>query len=239
MTINVKRFFVAILPVSLIHSLCPVTFSEPLIPTEGMGKWKGDYRVWRNEDGVLIGGPSSRKTYLAMKAGQDNYSLSLEIKLSHKDGRINSGVQVRSSYDPKKHTMKGPQADIGMTYWGSVYGQDWKGGKKQSNNCVGIERKTDWNQLKVTVICDRYEVNLNETSCVDTHIKTKPAGDWIGIQHHGGEFEVSVRNMILRMPGTTQVNIRKTFPTKTSGILEKIRVNGAKQTKGTFLIQRN
>src|SRR5262245_6777207 len=89
--------------------------------------WEGlidDY--WSVKDGAIVGQtatkPLEANTFLFSKKKYKDFELKFQVRL--KDGKGNSGVQVRSEIlDPKLYTAKGPQCDMGDKFWGSLYGE--------------------------------------------------------------------------------------------------------------------
>src|SRR5262245_61335480 len=78
--------------------------------------WEGLTRYWSVQDGALVGntGPGGIKfnTFLCSKQKYKDFELKFQVRL--KDGRGNSGVQIRSAIaNPEHFAVKGPQCDIG------------------------------------------------------------------------------------------------------------------------------
>src|SRR5437588_7436076 len=77
--------------------------------------WEGLTQYWSVKDGALVGTGGDQKipsnTFLCSKKKYKDFELSFQIRL--KDGKGNSGVQVRSEiFDRDKFAVKGPQCDI-------------------------------------------------------------------------------------------------------------------------------
>src|SRR5258708_7894542 len=88
--------------------------------------WEGLIKeYWSYKDGALIGYTPMDpgfNTFLCSKKKYKDFELKCKIRL--KDGKGNSGIQIRSKIvDPKKFAVGGPQADVGAGYWGSLYGE--------------------------------------------------------------------------------------------------------------------
>src|SRR5712692_9660913 len=77
--------------------------------------WEGLKEYWSVQDGAIVGAtPNGLKfnTFLCSKKMYKDFELSFQVRL--KDGKGNSGVQIRSEvFDPEKFAVKGPQCDIG------------------------------------------------------------------------------------------------------------------------------
>src|ERR1043166_9566359 len=118
-------------------SLCMVLFSAtslrgaesppaigkvvPLFDGERLDGWEGDPKLWRVEDGCLAGGSLSQTVthndFLASKRDFTNFVVRLKIKLTGKEGFINSGFQIRSQRVPHSSEMAGYQCDYGDPNW--------------------------------------------------------------------------------------------------------------------------
>src|SRR3954470_24907961 len=94
--------------------------------------WEGLPEYWSVKDGALVGttGPDGIKfnTFLCSKKTYKDFELKFQVRL--KDGRGNSGVQIRSKiHEPGRaqYAVAGPQCDIGDVFWGSLYGEHFGG----------------------------------------------------------------------------------------------------------------
>jgi hypothetical protein len=87
--------------------------------------WEGLTDYWSVKDGAIVGYTPKDpgfNTFLCSKKKYKDFELSFKIRL--KDGKGNSGVQIRSKIINEKHfAVGGPQCDIGQGYWGSLYGR--------------------------------------------------------------------------------------------------------------------
>src|SRR5262249_9398501 len=97
--------------------------------------WEGLTEYWSVKDGALVGStyPGGLKfnTFLCSKKKYGDFELKFQIRL--KGGKGNSGVQVRSAIsNPRTFAVRGPQADIGEGYWGSLWGEDVGGMMKKA-----------------------------------------------------------------------------------------------------------
>src|SRR5947209_8395233 len=98
--------------------------------------WEGLKEYWSVKDGAIVGTGGENKipfnTFLCSKKKYKDFELRFQIRL--KDGKGNSGVQIRSKiHDEKKLAVTGPQCDIGAGYWGSLYGENFGGMMKQAD----------------------------------------------------------------------------------------------------------
>jgi len=66
---------------------------------QNMTGWEGDTKVWRVEDGVILGGSmdgNPQNEFLSSKNSYRNFHLKLDAKLTGTEGFINGEVQFRS-----------------------------------------------------------------------------------------------------------------------------------------------
>ncbi|MEY4819274.1 MAG: hypothetical protein RLZZ23_2047 [Verrucomicrobiota bacterium] len=97
----------------------------PLFDGRTLTGWEGDAKVWRVENGEIVGGSMAgnpRNEFLTTKRTFYNFRLTLEYKLTGTEGFVNGGVQFRSlrATNPPNE-MIGYQADIGHGHTGSLY----------------------------------------------------------------------------------------------------------------------
>src|SRR2546423_14030871 len=84
--------------------------------------WEGLMDYWSIKDGAIVGTAPAEglkfNTFLCSKKKYKDFELTFQIRL--KDGKGNSGVQIRSEVFDREHfAVKGPQCEIGEVYWGS------------------------------------------------------------------------------------------------------------------------
>src|SRR5829696_3272235 len=77
--------------------------------------WEGITEYWSVKDGAIVGRTEKDpgfNTFLVSKKKYKDFEMKFKVRL--KDGKGNSGVQIRSEvFDKEKFKVKGPQADIG------------------------------------------------------------------------------------------------------------------------------
>ena len=128
--------------------------------------WEGIEKYWTVKDGAIIGstldGKIPHNTFLCSKKRYKDFELSFKVRL--KDGDGNSGVQVRSEIDNKeKFTCKGPQCDIALGYWGSLYGENFGGMMKEADKTAveKVLKKADFNDYYIKVVGKHCTIKLN------------------------------------------------------------------------------
>ena len=89
--------------------------------------WSGDKEVWSVENGEIVGKTAKglkRNNFLKSTMEVADFRLSLKVKLV--PNRENSGIQFRSEALPDGD-VKGPQADVGLGWWGKLYEEHGRG----------------------------------------------------------------------------------------------------------------
>ena len=163
--------------------------------------WDGDPFLWKVEDGTLIGrSPGiAYNDFLTTVREYSDFILRFEIHLLDDVG--NSGVQVRSRRVPGSMEMIGYQADVGPTWWGSLYDESRRRVTLAEPSEATLRRalKPDaWNDYEVSAIGKRVVLKLNGIVTVDyteedDSIEQKGL---IGLQVHSGPpLEARFRNI--------------------------------------------
>jgi hypothetical protein len=152
--------------------------------------WEGLMQYWSVKDGAIVGYTASdphHNTFLCSKKKYKDFELSFKIRL--KDGKGNSGVQIRSSIaDPVKFTVAGPQADIGHGYWGSLYGELFGGMMKQAPRKLidEVVKEKDFNDYAIKCVGKHVTITINGATMVDDDFEKMPDEGIIAWQLHAG-----------------------------------------------------
>jgi hypothetical protein len=164
--------------------------------------WEGLTEYWSVQDGALVGntGPSGIKfnTFLCSKKKYKDFELKFQVRL--KEGRGNSGVQIRSEIaNAERFAVRGPQCDIGAIYWGSLYGELFGGMMKQAPKEVveKVLKKDDFNDYYIKCVGKHVIIKLNDETTVDDEFPKMPDEGIIAWQLHGnmGAMEVTFKNV--------------------------------------------
>jgi hypothetical protein len=164
--------------------------------------WEGLIKdFWSVKDGAIVGTNGDKavpfNTFLCSTKKYKDFELSFQIRL--KDGKGNSGVQIRSKiHDMKKFAVTGPQADIGEGYWGSLYGENFGGMMKQANakEVNAKLKKDDFNDYYVKCVGKHCTIKVNGVVAVDDDFPKMPEDGIIAWQIHGGHvMEVTFKNI--------------------------------------------
>ncbi|PAZ05355.1 MAG: cytochrome C precursor [Opitutia bacterium AMD-G1] len=190
----------------------------PLFDGKTLTGWEGDAKVWRVENGEIVGGSMAgnpRNEFLTTKRSFYNFRLTLEYKLVGTEGFVNGGVQFRSlrATNPPNE-MIGYQADIGHGHTGSLYDESRRKkflaragtgvgayGVKADTEIAELEKKGEWNKYEIRAEGPRITIFLNGKATLD-YTETDPSIDdaygLIGLQIHGNcKAEIRFRNITL------------------------------------------
>jgi len=213
-----------------------VAAPAPLFDGKTLTGWEGDGKVWRVENGEIVGGSlqgNPRNEFLTTKRTFYNFRLTLEYKLIGTEGFVNAGVQFRSlrATNPPNE-MIGYQADIGQGHTGSLYDESRRKkflaragtgvgayGVKADTEIAELEKKGEWNKYEVRAEGPRITIFLNGKATLD-YTETDPSIDdaygLIGLQIHGNnKAEIHYRNIVLDplndLPVTTKEMVLNRF----------------------------
>jgi hypothetical protein len=163
--------------------------------------WDGLIKeFWSVKDGAIVGTNGDKtvpfNTFLWTKKKYKDFEMKFQIRL--KDGKGNSGVQIRSEIaNAKQFSAKGPQCDIGQEYWGSLYGENFGGMMKAAPKDVVKKalKPADFNDYYIKCVGKHVTIKLNGETTVDDDFKM-PEDGLIGLQLHGGHvMEVTFKNI--------------------------------------------
>ncbi|MGB5368967.1 MAG: DUF1080 domain-containing protein [Flavobacteriaceae bacterium] len=171
--------------------------AKPLFDGQTFKGWEGDtLSTWRIETGTIVGGSLKNvvpnNDFLCTDRPYTNFVLKLKIKLTGKEGFINSGIQFRSERLTDPHyEMKGYQADWGEGYWASLYDESRRSKTLMAPDSVQVMKwiKIDeWNDYEIRAEDRRIRLYINGHQTVD-YTETDlgiPQSGLIGLQIHGG-----------------------------------------------------
>lgn len=177
---------------------------EPLFDGAGLIGWQGDESLWIVEDGAIVGRSPGidYNDFLATERSYGDFILRFEIWLLDNSG--NSGVQFRSERVPGETEMIGYQADVGPTYWASLYDES-----RRRKTLAAPEEETlkralkpnEWNAYEIHAEGPRIALKLNGVTTVD-YTETDaaiPLTGRIALQIHSGPpMEVRFRGIQIR-----------------------------------------
>ncbi len=166
---------------------------SPLFDGKTLDGWDGNLKVFRVEDGAIVGGglkgPVARNEFLTAKKEYGDFELRLKFKLV--GAGANAGVQLRSRRIPNHNEMIGYQADMGDGYWGCLYDESRRNkvlASPKKEDAAKLIKRGDWNEYRIVCKGPRIQLWLNGQKTVDytePDAKIEQKG-LIGLQIHGG-----------------------------------------------------
>lgn len=174
---------------------------ESLFNGSDLTGWEGDPFLWKVEDGMLIGRSPGigYNDFLTTDREFSDFVLRFEIHLLDNSG--NSGVQIRSRRAPGSMEMIGYQADVGPSWWASLYDESRRRVTLAEPSEATLARalKPDtWNEYEVSALGKRIVLKLNGIVTVDytEEDDSLEQTGLIGLQVHSGPpLEVRFRNI--------------------------------------------
>ncbi len=160
--------------------------------------WEGPLEHWRVENGELVGtSPGLKKNEFARAPLLlSDFRLIVKVKLVPNAG--NSGIQFRSVPLPDGE-MRGPQADIGVGWWGKLYEEGGRGLLVKESGEQWLN-KEDWNTYEVLAIGSKVHTAINGHVCVDLDDPMIARDGVVAFQlHSGGAFEVRYKEFQLEL----------------------------------------
>lgn len=189
-------------------------FALPVLAIVGMSaraddflkdeNWEGLKEYWKIEGNTIVGTTPAAglkfNTFLCSKKKYKDFELKFEVRL--KDGKGNSGVQIRSKIaKAETFAVAGPQCDIGEGYWGSLYGELFGGMMKQADAKAVNEKlkKDDFNEYHIRCSKKHVLIKVNGVVTVDEDFDKMPEEGIIAFQlHAGASMEVTFKNILFR-----------------------------------------
>ena len=154
-----------------------VSAAEPVSLFDGktLKGWDGETtKVWRVQDGVIVGGSlegNPQNEFLATAQSYRNFRLTLEYKLTGTEGFVNGGVQFRSQRIAEPpNEMMGYQADIGAGYSGCLYDESRRKtmlAKPEAAVIQQAEKPGEWNRYEIRAADERIQLFVNGVRTVN------------------------------------------------------------------------
>ena len=172
---------------------------DPVVNGKSLAGWDYLPAHWKVEEGMIVGhtdGSLKFNTFLCSKKKFKDFEMSCKVRLTGE--KANSGIQVRSEVtDAQKWVVKGPQADMGDKYWGSLYGEQFGGMMKQAPEDVvkKVLKADDFNDYYIKCVGKHVTIKLNGETTVDDDFEKLPEEGIIAWQLHGVD-EVSPREAL-------------------------------------------
>lgn len=176
----------------------------PLFNGKDLTGWIVDTQgLWTVRDGMIVGKHDSLKYNDFLRTGKDYKDFELKLKFLLVNNEGNTGVQFRSKPVPNSHEVAGYQADIGVTYWGSLYDESRRRvilAQASEESLAGIDKK-GWNEYVIRAEGNHITLHLNGKKTVD-YTEKEPGMDvpgFIALQVHSGpKIEVWFKDIQIR-----------------------------------------
>ncbi len=192
------RFVAAI---TAVVGLCAGAFGQnveegfvPLFNGKDLTGWHGDPKLWKVENGEIVGSTEgvtfTANSFLMTDNEYSDFVLRIKVKLRNN----NSGIQIRSEEQPG-FAMKGYQADLAeKTYFGMLYEEKGRGfmeywkklSPEEQAKIHGTGKQGDWNEFEVRCEGDRIVITLNGVKTCDIQDPDGAKRGRIGLQLHVG-----------------------------------------------------
>jgi len=177
----------------LVAGLSPLAFAAdpaPFFDGKSLAGWQGLPQHWKVVDGAIVGSTMpdgiSFNTFLCSTRKYKDFELSFQVRL--KGAGANSGVQIRSEViDKDKFVVKGPQADMGAMYWGSLYGEKLPGGTMKASppdKVRAVLKPDDFNDYSIKCVGKHVTIKLNGETMVDGDFPQMADDGIIALQLH-------------------------------------------------------
>src|SRR5687767_14287692 len=158
----IKEFFAAVLVFAgalacLADPPPPAANARSLFDGKTLAGWEGNAKLWRVENAALTGGSITETVkhndFLATTRDFTNFIVRMQIKLTGKEGFINSGFQIRSQRVPNNSEMAGYQCDFGdPNWWGAIYDEARRNKVMSPSDMKALGpviKRQDWNEYVI------------------------------------------------------------------------------------------
>jgi hypothetical protein len=201
----------------------------PIFDGKDLTDWSGDPRLWRVEDGVIIGetNDAAKKvessSFLIWEGGRpEDFELEFQARIT---GTNNSGVQYRSRVvDPKKWSVSGYQMDLHPqpSYLGMLYDEKGRGVICENGKKVQFRDKakitgsletaavviSKWNSYRIVAKGRKLHHFINGTLVVevkDESLESFSAKGIIALQlHEGAAMKVEFKDLRIQQSEETK-----------------------------------
>ncbi len=136
--------------------------------------WNGDQKIFRIENGAIVGGSLQEKIsqneFLCTDKEYGNFVLRAKFKLVGDPTKANAGIQFRSQRIPNNNEVSGYQADLGQNYWGALYDESRRKKVLAQPNLDELKKvlkMNDWNQYEIRAEGKHLRLSINGFQTVD------------------------------------------------------------------------
>ncbi len=179
----------------------------PLFNGKDLSGWTGDTKLWRVENGEIVGStegnPIQENSFLFTDRTYADFELRVKVKLRNH----NSGVQFRSE-KLGGFVAKGYQADVAeQTFFGMLYEEKGRGimeyWKKlppaRQSEIFNTAKQGDWNEYEIVCVGDHVTMKLNGKTTCDLVDPDGAKSGYIALQLHAGPaMEVRFKDISIK-----------------------------------------
>lgn len=134
--------------------------------------WEGNLKVFRVEDGAIVGGSMSaalpNNEFLCTTKRYSDFVFRAKFKVT--GAQVNAGIQFRSERIPNNPEVIGYQADVGQNYWGSLYDESRRKKTLVTPDAALLAKaikRDDWNEYVIRAEGKHIQLTLNGYQTVD------------------------------------------------------------------------
>ncbi len=136
--------------------------------------WNGDQKIFRIENGAIVGGSMQEKLtqneFLCTDKEYSNFVIRAKFKLVGDPTKANAGIQFRSKRIPNNNEVIGYQADLGQDYWGALYDESRRKivlARPKLDELKKVLKMNDWNQYEIHAEGKHIRLSINGFQTVD------------------------------------------------------------------------
>ena len=207
--IVIVAFFSLMLAITGVATAADEPGFVPLFDGKSFDGWEGNLKIFRIENGAIIGGTLKDKIpnneFLAAKKEFADFELRLKFKVVGQGA--NAGIQIRSRRMPNHHEMIGYQADLGEGWYGALYDESRRNKKlagPKPEDLDKVLKRDDWNDYTIRCEGRRIQLWINGVQTVDytEPDETIEQNGLIAVQiHGGGPSEASYKDIRIKPLG--------------------------------------
>ena len=207
--IVIVAFFSLMLAITGVATAADEPGFVPLFDGKSFDGWEGNLKIFRIENGAIIGGTLKEKIphneFLAAKKEFADFELRLKFKVVGQGA--NAGIQIRSRRMPNHHEMIGYQADLGEGWYGALYDESRRNKKlagPKPEDLDKVLKRDDWNDYTIRCEGRRIQLWINGVPTVDytEPDETIEQNGLIAVQiHGGGPSEASYKDIRIKPLG--------------------------------------
>jgi hypothetical protein len=231
-----------LIPLMFVLPLATATAGwQPLFNGKDLAKWTGDPRIWRVENGVIIGETNATDKKLAANSfliWQGGQPADFELEYQARITGNNSGVQYRSKVrDAATWSVDGYQMDLhpNPPYLGMLYEEQGRGIACQRGQRVTLDEKTtvtgqldiatvnvaEWNTYRIVArghVLQHFVNGKLAAEITDLNAAKRAAKGVIALQVHAGpamkaEFkDLRLQKLVVPVPPAPAADAKQNHP---------------------------